>query len=87
MRMNPDAAVADLAAVFNKAQLAKLIHEEADAGSRGADHLRQGLLRDSGNILFRLAWLAKLRHQQQDARQTFSSAESTAVDHLRSIDR
>ncbi len=39
--MNPDAAV-----VFNKAELAKTIHEEANAGPGGADHFGQSLLRD-----------------------------------------
>ena len=36
----------DAAAVVNKAQLAKAVHEEADARPGCADHLRQGLLRD-----------------------------------------
>src|ERR1022692_618539 len=59
--MDPDATV-----VFNKAELAKAIHEEADAGAGGADHLRQRLLRDLGNQRFRLARLAKLGHQQEN---------------------
>jgi hypothetical protein len=41
---NPDAAV-----VLNKAELAKAVHEEADTGSRGADHSRQSVLRDLWN--------------------------------------
>jgi hypothetical protein len=36
----------DATAVFNKAELAKAIHEETDAGAGGADHLCQSLLRD-----------------------------------------
>jgi hypothetical protein len=39
--MNPDATV-----VFNKAELAKAIHQEAHARPSGADHLRQSFLRD-----------------------------------------
>jgi hypothetical protein len=42
--MNPNAAV-----VFNKAELAKAIHEEANAGPGGADHLGQSFLRDLRN--------------------------------------
>jgi hypothetical protein len=39
--MNPDATV-----VFNKAESAKTIHEEANAGPGGADHFGQSFLRD-----------------------------------------
>ena len=46
--MDPDAAV-----VFDKAELAKAIHEEADAGPGGADHLCQSFLRDGRNQVFR----------------------------------
>src|ERR1022692_1826227 len=63
--VDPDAAV-----VFDKAELAKAIHEEAYAGPGGADHLCQRLLRDLGNQRFRLARLAKLGHQQENSRQT-----------------
>src|ERR1035441_5887033 len=78
--VDPDAAV-----VFDKTELAKAIHEEADAGPGGADHLCQRLLRDLGNQRFRLARLAKLGHQQENSRQTlFTSlailtAEQTSI--------
>lgn len=55
--MNLDATV-----VFDKAELAKPIHEEANAGAGGADHLRKGLLRYLGNVLLRFARLAKFGH-------------------------
>ena len=42
--MNPDATV-----IFNKAELAKAIHEEANAGPGSADHFRQGFLGDLRN--------------------------------------
>jgi hypothetical protein len=42
--MNPDATV-----VFNKAEIAKTIHEEANAGPGGADHFGQSFLRDLRN--------------------------------------
>jgi len=59
----------DAPVVFDKPELAKSIHEEANARASSADHLRQGLLRDLGNILLRLAWLSEFRHQQQNPRQ------------------
>jgi hypothetical protein len=52
----------DAPVVFDKPEFAKSIHEEAHAGAGGADHFREGLLRDFGNVLFRFARLAKLRH-------------------------
>jgi hypothetical protein len=42
--MNPDATV-----VFNEAEFAKTIHEEADAGPGGADHFGQSFLCDLRN--------------------------------------
>ena len=55
--VDPDAAV-----VFDKAELAKSIHEEADAGPGGANHFRQRFLRDLRNQCFRLTGLAEFRH-------------------------
>jgi len=62
--MNPDATV-----VFNKAELAKAIHEEANAGPSGTDHFRQCFLRDLRNQRFRFPRLAKLRQQQENPGQ------------------
>ena len=45
--VDPDAAV-----VFDKAELAKSIHEEADAGPGGANHFRQRSLCDLRNQRF-----------------------------------
>src|ERR1700685_293689 len=36
----------DAAVVIDKAELAKAIHEEADPGSSGSNHVGKGLLRD-----------------------------------------
>ena len=63
--MDPDAAV-----VIDKAELAKTIHEEADAGAGGADHLCQSFLRDGGNQVFRFSRLAKFGKEQENSRQT-----------------
>ena len=39
----------DATVVLDKTEFAKAIHEEADAGPRGADHLRKRLLGDWRN--------------------------------------
>ena len=70
--MNLDAPV-----VLNKAELAKAVHEETDAGPSGADHLRQGFLRDLRNQSFWFTRLTKLRQQQKNSRQTlFAGVEN-----------
>ncbi len=45
------------AVVFQEAQFSELVHEEMDAGPRGADHLGQRFLTDLRNDWFRLACL------------------------------
>lgn len=47
------------AVVFQEAQFSELVHEEMDAGPRGADHLGQRFLTDLRNDWFRLACLPK----------------------------
>ena len=42
--MDPDATF--VFNVFDQSKVAKAIHEEADAGTGGADHLCQSFLRD-----------------------------------------
>jgi hypothetical protein len=49
--MNPDAAV-----VFNKAELTKAIHEEADARAGRSNHLCQSFLRDLWNQRLWFPW-------------------------------
>jgi hypothetical protein len=58
----------DAAVVFDKAKLAKPVHEKTDSGTSGADHLRQRLLRDFRKRRFRATRLAKFRHQQENPR-------------------
>ena len=62
---------ADAAVVFDKAELAKAIHEETYAGPGGANHLCQSFLRDGGKQLFRVIRLTEFGHQQEDSRQAF----------------
>jgi hypothetical protein len=45
----------DAAVVIDKAELAKAVHDESDAGSRRSDHLRQGFLRNGRNEGWRFA--------------------------------
>src|ERR1035437_2188518 len=75
--LNPDAAV-----VTDKPELAKAIHEEADAGPGGADHLCQSLLRDGRNEGFRLPRLPKLRHQQENPCQTLLAGVEQLIDQI-----
>src|ERR1035441_5905400 len=72
----------DVPVVLNKPEFAKAVHEETDAGASGADHLRQGLLRDLGNVLFSLAWLAEFRHQQKNPRQTLFTGIEKLIDQV-----
>src|SRR5688500_15630432 len=61
----------DVAVVSNKAELSKLIHEKADAGSRRADHLRQRLLTDFSDDRFGLILLAEFCQQEKNAGEPF----------------
>jgi hypothetical protein len=52
-----------VARVIDKAQRPELVHEMTDPRPRGADHLGQVLLIDSGMDKFGSAFLAKMRQQ------------------------
>ena len=55
--------------VADETQLAKLVHEMADPGSRGAYHLRQRLLTDVQCDRLWVAFLAEVREQQEQPRE------------------
>jgi hypothetical protein len=57
-----------VAVVAHKAHFAELVHEEADSGTRGPYHVRQGLLRDRGDQRFWFTGLLELSHQQENPR-------------------
>ena len=57
------------AVVVNETQFAELIHEETDAGARGADHVGQHVLTDLRNDRLRLAFFPIVGQQQEDPRQ------------------
>ena len=75
--MNPDAAV-----IFNEAELAKAIHEEAHTRPGGANHFRQSFLRDLRDQRFCFSRLAKLRQQQEDPRQTLFAGVEKLIDKI-----
>ena len=75
--MDPDAAV-----VFDKAELAESIHEEADAGPSGADHLCQSFLRDRWNQAFRFTRLAEFGQQHKNSRQTSFAGIEKLIDEI-----
>ena len=53
------------AVVFNESQLPKLVHEEADSGARGADHLCQSFLTDLSDYRLGFAILPEISQQKQ----------------------
>jgi hypothetical protein len=55
----------DVSVVADKPQLAKLVHEVANPGSRGPNHFRQGCLTDIRIDRLRTAFLAKICEQQE----------------------
>ena len=60
----------DAAVVIDKAELAKAIHEEADAGSSRSNHVGKRLLRDLWDFHQRRARPPEFRHQQENPCQT-----------------
>src|SRR5579871_3408154 len=68
------------AVVANEAELAKAIHEEADAGTSSADHIRQCFLRNRRDKGFRFTRLAEFRHQQKNAGQSFLTGIEKLID-------
>jgi hypothetical protein len=56
------------------AQLPKLVHEEAHAGARRADHVRERLLAHLRDDRFLPSVLVEVRQQQQSPRYTLSLA-------------
>ena len=59
----------DLSVVADQSKLAEFVHESADAGSGGADHLRQCFLTEVGTDRLRVAFPAEIREQQKQPRK------------------
>jgi hypothetical protein len=75
--MDPDATV-----VFNKAELTKAIHEKADTGAAGADHLCQSLLRDGRDERLRFIRFTKFGQQQENPGQTLFAGIEKLIDNV-----
>ena len=72
----------DFAVVFDETQFSKFVHEKIDAGPRGADHLRQHLLRNLGEDLLRMVPCAIASKQEQSAGQPFFAGVEELVDQI-----
>jgi hypothetical protein len=72
----------NVAVIFNKAQLPKLVHEEAHARPRGADHLRQRLLADFRQNGFGLAFLPEICKKQEGSRQPLLAGVEQLIDQI-----
>jgi hypothetical protein len=57
-------------AIVDETEPPELVHEVTDARTGCADHPRQVILADPGKNTFGPAFLAKVRQQQEDPRQT-----------------
>jgi len=55
--------------VVDESELSESVHEEADPRTRRSNHLREGLLAESGDRHLGHPFLSELRHQQQNSRQ------------------
>src|ERR1700732_4926287 len=60
----------DLSVVVDETFFAELVHEETYSRTRGADHSRQRLLAESHRDRRRIAFLAEIGEQQEQAGQT-----------------
>src|SRR5476649_1692444 len=59
-----------MAVVTDESKLAEFVHESANAGSGGADHLRQCFLTDIHQNRLRAAFLSEMREQKEKARES-----------------
>ena len=73
---------ADAAVVLDEAELAKAVHEEADAGAGGADHFGEGFLGDGGDEGFGFAGLAEFGHEEEGAGEAFFAGVEELVDEV-----
>ena len=71
--------------IVDKAMLPESVHEMADPRPGRADHLCQSVLIDSGDYGFSLAFLAKLRKQQENPSQPLFAGVEKLVHQVRFI--
>src|SRR5271167_1438480 len=70
------------AIVFDEAELAEFVHEEIDAGARGADHFRERFLGDFGQDSLRFVFGAVAGQQQQGASQALLAGIKKLVNQI-----
>src|ERR1700738_1956333 len=68
--------------VADQSQFAEFVHEVTDAGSGGADHLRQSFLADTWIDRPRAAFLSEMREQKEKARQSLLARIKQLVDQI-----
>ena len=71
--------------IVNKALLSEPVHEMTDPRPGRADHLCQSILIYVGDYDFRLAFLTKMRKQQENPSQTFFTGIEKLVYKIRFI--
>ncbi len=72
----------DAVAVVDESELAKAVHEEADARAGGTDHLGERLLGDGGDHGDGLAGLAEVGHEEEGSGQAFFAGVEELVDEI-----
>ena len=72
----------DAAVIFYQPQISEFVHEETDAGSGCADHLRQCLLADFRDDRLGLSLLAKVGQQQKKAGKAFLAGIEQLIDKI-----
>ncbi len=75
--MNADAAV-----VFDEAEFAEAVHEEADAGAGGADHFGEGFLGDFGDEGLLFAGFSEFGHEEEDSGEAFFAGVEELIDEI-----
>ena len=70
----------DTAIVMNETQFSKSVHEKTHTGSGCSDHLRECLLADLRDYRLRLAFLAKVRQQQEQPGKAFFARIEQLID-------
>ena len=72
----------DLPVIGNEAELAKLVHEKADAGACCTDHLRQRLLADMCRDRLWSAFLSEICQKKEEAREPLLAGIEQLVDEV-----
>ena len=72
----------EFSVVFDKAQLAEFVHEEADARSRGADHLRQHFLTVLSDDRLPTTFLAEICKEKEKSGEALFARIEQLIDQV-----